>query len=345
MVALHGRLFAATPAPRRAPAHPAAQVSLLQVVRQLVPRAEAAGLYIPGGPIEELRAARLPAKPVGGGGEHLYVSRHNVGAMELAHELGIVMSACSTHGSSARRSGARSGGERSRANSQLRVTDDPGRLDSAGAFLLLLDAQTWGGGVFATAFATARRNTRVETAQSAAWHCRKRQPIALVVPPSTRRRNQLRRNQSVTGMSAVEARRDALVAEVAAAMRKGIKVVLAHECDWRGKADACVPFGHFLTEGQTPPHLLAWGLCMPYCGSNPRHADQPNLLLTRSCLIPGQTETLRWPCTAASTARRRCSQLRTCSPPPPRTHRARILSRWRLGWWAPGAGRMSSGSS
>ena len=35
---------------------------------------------------------------------------------------------------------------------------------------------------------------------------------------------------------------------------------MAHECDEREKHDTVTPFSTFFDEGQTPPHLLAWGI-------------------------------------------------------------------------------------
>ena len=43
-------------------------------------------------------------------------------------------------------------------------------------------------------------------------------------------------------------------------MRKGVPVLLAHECDADSQPENCVEFATFFWEGQTPPHLLSWGL-------------------------------------------------------------------------------------
>ena len=56
------------------------------------------------------------------------------------------------------------------------------------------------------------------------------------------------------------ARKGALAGQVAKAMRKGMKILMAHECDRHEKPQSCVPFDTFFQAGQTPNHLKAWNL-------------------------------------------------------------------------------------
>lgn len=60
--------------------------------------------------------------------------------------------------------------------------------------------------------------------------------------------------------AAALARKRGLEREVTAAMRKGIKVLMAHECDRKTKPEACVEFRVFFDCDQTPPNLKSWGL-------------------------------------------------------------------------------------
>ena len=164
------------------------QTSLLQIARHLFPAAEADELYIPGGPEEKLSGEALPPPPKQG--SHLYVSSQNVGALELSRELGQTFAKI-----------ADSGAE------PLSVTSDVAAMESAHAFLLLLDTETW----------------------------------------------------SDEGGGAV-ARKGALAGQAAAAMRKGMKLLLAHECDSHEKRSSCVRFDTFFEPGQTPHHLKAWNI-------------------------------------------------------------------------------------
>lgn len=175
------------------------QESLLQMMRPLFPADEAAHLYIPGGPEEELSITTLPPPPPaprGPGkkaslcpdGAHLFVSPQNIGALALARELGTTFAA---H-------------DRSGGGGPLIVTTEPRAMDRAHAFLLLLDRNTW----------------------------------------------------SDTDL----ARKTELTDQVTSAMRKGVRMLLAHECDVRRKPDTCVPFETFFEAGQTPAHLKAWDL-------------------------------------------------------------------------------------
>ena len=60
--------------------------------------------------------------------------------------------------------------------------------------------------------------------------------------------------------TAGRARKMALVGDIVAALRLGLPVVMAHECDEGTKPDACVPFRHFFVQGQTPRTLINAGL-------------------------------------------------------------------------------------
>ena len=56
------------------------------------------------------------------------------------------------------------------------------------------------------------------------------------------------------------ARKAALAGQVTKAMRKGMKILMAHECDRHERPQSCVPFDTFFQAGQTPNHLKAWNL-------------------------------------------------------------------------------------
>ena len=89
------------------------------------------------------------------------------------------------------------------------------------------------------------------------------------------------------GDAAALARKRSLAQDVSRAMRAGIKVVMAHECDLRAKGPReVVPFSHFFDDSQTPPHLLAWGvyhdIAVAMHGGEHRHVSVALLALNVS---------------------------------------------------------------
>ena len=126
-------------------------VTLLQILKHLVGKAEEAPhLFIPGSPLETLRETAL-APPAIGATAHLYVSRCNPGAFEMAQELATVFDAVSSEHprrGSGRRSirsivQRRSSQKKGGVGQALVVTQDAKQLKTAGAMLLLLDGATW----------------------------------------------------------------------------------------------------------------------------------------------------------------------------------------------------------
>ena len=180
-------------------------LSLLQIIRQLVPEPERKDLYMPGGPLEQLEACALPptssAVPA-----HLYVSPHNQGANTLARELAQTFAAIGGE----RERGKRATKRLTRATRvPLNLMSDATAFESAGAMLLLLDKHTW--------------------------------------------------NAAADDLSALTSKRS-LAQDVSRAMRAGIKIIMAHECDFKTKLETCVPFSVLFDPTQTPPHLVAWGV-------------------------------------------------------------------------------------
>ena len=271
-------------------------VSLLQIARRLVPASVAPELYIPGGPMEALHHTPIPP-PRAPGGSLVYVSRHNVGAMALARELAAALESADAGGAAH----SRNGSKRRRRSSLRRASDKMSHGNSK---------KRTGAGPMSV---TQER----DDLQSAGC-------MLLLLDAATWSVGN--GSASVRAPTAQElARKNNLTIEVGMAMQQGIRVVMAHERGGRPQLLPPVPFGRFFDEGQTPPHLLAWGIyadiavalhggehravSLAILGANVlRAASEP--LAPRTGLVPPSSAQLRRGASlaaAAAHARRRSS--------------------------------------
>ena len=274
-------------------------VSLLQVARRLVPGGVAPELYIPGGPMEALHNTPIPP-PREHGGSLVYVSRHNVGAMALARELAAALESADAGGAAHLRQGSKSHHRRNgRAHDKASHGHGHGKSNSKGP-----------GPMSVTQDRDELQNAGclLLLLDAATWSVGQGGGMSARAPTA----------QEL-------ARKNSLTVEVGMAMQQGIKVVMAHERGGKPQLLPPVPFGRFFDEGQTPPHLLAWGIyadiavalhggehravSLAILGANVlRAAGEP--LAPRTGLVPPSTAQLRRGATLAAAAhagRRRSS--------------------------------------